>query len=108
MKEKINKLITALNKAKTAANEFADSEDGGSCNFDSCVIKLLRWTENDINEVKNISGISIGTQLSGWHKGYRIVSIGSGQANRNKRMAEAAKKSLKEDGYDVYMYYELD
>jgi hypothetical protein len=108
-KEKIEKLITALNKAKTAANEFADSEDGGCCNFDSCVIKLPRWTEDDIEEIEEQTDVLIGSQLSSrWYKGYRSIHIGSGQGNRNTRMAEAAEKSLKEDGYDVRMYYALD
>ncbi|MCK9416960.1 hypothetical protein M0Q97_09910 [Candidatus Dojkabacteria bacterium] len=109
MKEKIEKIVNALNKAKNAANEFADSEDGGSCNFDSCVIKLPRWTEDDIKEIEKQSGVSIGSQLSSrWYKGYRFINIGNGQANRKTRMAEAAKKSLKADGYDVSMYYAMD
>lgn len=108
MKEKIEKLVNSLNKAKDVANEFIDSDDCGTCNLDSCIIKLPRWSENDITEVKKLSGISIGFQLSGWHRGYRFVNIGSGQANRRTRMAEAAKISLKEDGYDVCMYYAMD
>lgn len=106
---KILKLEEALAKANEAAQDVAHVDDGGTCNFDSVVIRLPRWREKDIHQVLEDTGFDIGDQLSGWFSGYRFVWFPyEGQANRRTMMAEAAKKSLQEDGYDVCMYYQMD
>jgi hypothetical protein len=109
MNSKVQNLVNALKKSNEAALKLKDTEDGGSCNFDSPIIKLPRWKESEIKEASEESGVDIGDQLSGWHKGYRFVgTVKYGQANCRTRMAEAAKKSLEADGYDVSMYYQMD
>lgn len=109
MKQKVKNLVEALLKAKKAAEEFSNIEDGGTCNFDTCIIKLHRWAKNDIEAAEQESGVSIGDQLSGWHKGYRFLNdLCKGQAHRRTKMAEAAKKSLQADGYEVSVYYQMD
>lgn len=107
--EKVNKLIEAIERANKAALSIENNEDGGTCNFDTPIIKLDRWTEEELHHVKKQTDVSIGDKLSGYHKGYRFVFTEmEGQANRRTRMAEAAKKSLQNDGYDVSMYYQMD
>jgi hypothetical protein len=108
-KIEIEKLADALKRADKAALAVANTEDGGTCNFDTPLIKLPRWKTSEIKEVSEKSGIEIGDQLSGWHKGYRFVDTTKhGQANCRTRMAEAAYHSLEADGYDVCMYYQMD
>lgn len=108
-KEKVLKLVEALKRANEEALKFSSVEDSGSCNLDSAVIKLLRWKEEEIKEVSELSGVSLSDKLSGFWNGYRFVSTEMhGQANKRSRMAEASKKSLEKDGYDVCMYYQAD
>lgn len=107
--DKVINLVEALKKANEAALTVSDTDDGGSCNFDSPVIRLPRWKDYEIKQAIELSGVDISDQLSGWWKGYRFVSTTMhGQAYRRTKMAEAAKKSLAADGYDVSMYYQMD
>jgi hypothetical protein len=107
--EKVNKLIETIKRANKAALLIDNEEDGGTCNFDTAIIKLDRWREEEIQQVSKETGIRIGERLSGWHKGFRFVFTEMyGQANRRTRMAEAAYKSLEKDGFEVSMYYQAD
>lgn len=109
MKEKVQKLVEALKRTNEAALAEANTNDSGTCNFDTPLICLKGWKSSDIKEASESAGIEIGEQLSGWHKGYRFVSVKLyGQANRRTLMAEAAKRSLVADGYDASMYYQMD
>lgn len=109
MKEKIQKLAEALKRADEAALREANTDDGGTCNFDTPLIRLEGWSKSEIKEASDLANVEIGDKLSGWHKGYRYVRVKLyGQANRRTLMAEAAERSLEADGYDVSMYYHMD
>lgn len=106
--------ITALANALVMANKKAllnkDMEDGGTCNFDQCMINLKGWKKEDIEQVAKESGITISEPFSGrmW-KGWRPVGTAlHGQGARRSKMAEVAHRSLKEAGFDVTMYYAMD
>ena len=86
-----------------------DTEDTGTCNFDSPVIRLPRWKDYEVKQACELAGVQIGGQLSGWWRGYRFVSTAMyGQAYCRTKMAETAKMHLEADGYDVSMYYQID
>lgn len=107
--DKVIKLSEALIRANEAALLLSETNDGGTCNFDSPVIRLLKWKDYEIKQACELAGIEIGDKLSGFWRNYRFVSTAMhGQANCRTRMAEAAKKSLEADGYDVAMYYQMD
>ena len=107
--DKAIKLSEALERANEAALLLSETNDGGTCNFDSPVIRLLKWKDYEIKQACELAGIEIGDKLSGFWRNYRFVSTSMyGQANCRTRMAEAAKKSLEADGYDVAMYYQMD
>lgn len=107
--DKVIKLSEALERANEAALLLSETNDGGTCNFDSPVIRLLKWKDYEIKQACELAGIEIGDKLSGFWRNYRFVSTSMyGQANCRTRMAEAAKKSLEADGYDVAMYYQMD
>lgn len=107
--DKIQKLVKALKIANEAAIAADRPDDGGSCNMDTATIKLFRWTQAEIIEVKRLSGIEIGDPLTGFFRNYRFVFFNTnGQADRRSRMANAAYKSLKEQGYDVMFWQQMD
>lgn len=109
MNDKITKLADALKRASNEAMKLAETEDGGTCNLDSPVIKLPHWKDEDIAKAAELAGVSISDKLSGLWNGYRFVGTSTrGQAARRTAMAEAAKRSLQSDGYDVHMYYAMD
>lgn len=103
--EDLKAFENAVAKAAEEANKFKDTEDGGSCNFDACCVRIKipkKFREQTSLNLYKMDGIL-------WRGCYMIYSIPySGQANRRTRMAEAACKSLEEQGYDAHVYYQLD
>lgn len=116
-----SKMIAALVQAKLAALSMnklgpaATSQDymdfdGGSCNFDSPVLKIAGFSKQDLQEVSKASGVEIGDKLSSrmW-KGYAFVQVPLyGQAMNRTRMAEAAQDELEKWGLESAMYYQMD
>lgn len=86
--------------------EKANNEDGGTCNFDTVVLKTKGVP------AKLLSGLDIKIdRITGerFWKGYSFVWFEThGQGNLRTRMAEAAYNTLKKMGYDVKMYYQCD
>ena len=114
MKEKVKHLIEAINRANEAAKaarERNDNDDGTS-NGDSIVIRLPRWSAEDLKAVTDATGAHISDQLSSaWFKGYRFLrTTTEGQANLRSRMMDAALQSLKGETprLDVRGYYQAD
>ena len=103
-------LTAALQKAKKAAQLFANTEDGGTCNFDSPAIdyRAMHMSKAKAEEAIQAAGLRC-FEWKSWG-GMRLVicGIGQGQGNRNTRMAEAAEKSMKSDGIITCMYYQMD
>lgn len=110
MDKKYIELTKALVKAKQAAQAYANTEDGGTCNFDSPAID---YQEMHMSNAKAKEAIkAAGLQCFEWNSwaGKRLVicGIGAGQGNCRSRMAEAACESLKADGIAATMYYQMD
>lgn len=103
------KLAIALKKANKAAYDVVGYEDGGTCNFDCALIKLPKLTTEEEKIIGDLSGVNIKDKSYGIWKQYRFVrTVSHGQAAMRTRMAEATRDSLKEDGYDCAMYYQMD
>ncbi len=104
---RVDELAKALKRAKKEAMKYIDSEDGGSCNFDSATVRLYGWKEADVKKACEMAGVDCykfeGRYYRPWHIGYT-----SGQGNRRSRMAEAFSDSLKASGYDSGMWYAAD
>lgn len=95
----------AVNEAIEHAQKFKDTNDGGTCNFDACYIRVTGMRKT------TAEGIA-GTFLceSGFH-GRRLHLRGTlGQANLRTTMAEAQRKFLQENypQLEVGMYYQMD
>ena len=97
-------LMTAQRNAFEA--EKLNNEDGGTCNFDTVVLKTKGVP------AKLLSGLDIKIdRITGerFWKGFSFIFFDvRGQANLRTRMAEAAYNTLKGLGYDVNMYYQMD
>lgn len=113
---KYTELITALKKARekaTAAGLLSD--DGGTCNFDSPVLYMPKGTrQTTMDKI----GLCAGVSFMKWESkvftacGYSVWLIFgdfmSGQGNRRSRIAEAFATSLKADGFESDIYYQID
>lgn len=94
-------------RRKTAAWEHVQSEDGGTCNFDTAVFKLDGARSATIKRAGELSGVDVDVRP--WlGSNYVFVNVGEGQGNRRTRMAEAAAKVLKDKGLDACVYYQMD
>lgn len=108
----ITELKAAIEAAQSKAMEFKDADDGGTCNFDTPVIKL----PEGIKPKKDLEGYldqygrpmlekACGRMWKGWY----FVNIDLyGQGNRRTAMAEAAAKSLEASGLQAGVYYQMD
>ncbi|SRR5579885_464912 len=102
-------LADALIEAKTAALAKVEKmEDGGTCNFDSCV--LFDSEGADVELALQYAG------LTGYHRtgkkdiwaGWFIHAPRGAQGCVNTAQAEAIHKILKDKGFKVGMYYQMD
>ena len=108
----IIKLKAAVETAQNEAMKLKDTDDGGTCNFDTPVIKL----PEGIKPRKDLEGYldkynrpmlekAWGRMWKGWY----FVNIElHGQGNRRTAMAEAAAKSLEASGLQAGVYYQMD
>lgn len=99
-------LERALSTANNAAQEYADTEDGGTCNFDALAIKV-KATEKQMKQLDWFT-FKWGKRESDGKTWYVIELDYSGQGNRRSRMAEEACRSMNEQGYDAQVYYQMD
>ena len=107
---KYDTLTTALKQAKEAAQIYANTEDGGTCNFDSPAIdyRAMHMSKAKAREAVQAAGLRCFDWKSYGGVSLVICGIGSGQGNRNTRMAEAANESLQTSGISTHMYYQMD
>ena len=108
--DKYTALTDALEQAKKVAQAYANTEDGGTCNFDSPVIDYQTMHMSKVKAEEAIRAAGLRSFEWKGFGGIRLVicGIGKGQGNRNTRMAEAAKESLKLAGIETAMYYQMD
>lgn len=100
-------LEMALLKANNDAQAYADTEDGGSCNFDSLAIKV-KATEKQMSQLDWGSYKWSKRDPTDGKTWYVVVLDYCGQGNRRSRMAEAACESMREQGYETTVYYQMD
>ena len=104
-KKDINDLRFALLVAKVKAFDLIETEDNGTCNFDSPTLVLPKeWSDKDIKEAFS------GTGLQYYREGrtIEIYNATNGQGFRRTIMAEAFRDSLIASGYVSHVYYQMD
>lgn len=97
-------LEAAVKAASEAALHYSNTEDGGTCNFDTCYIR--------ISIPKRLRDRSQLHFMQGWglyRDSWNISELPThGQGNMRTRMAEAAAQSLRAAGYNATVRYEMD
>ena len=105
-KEKILALRCALLIAVSEAEKVQDTEDNGTCNFDTPVLILdNKWKYNHVVTAFELTGLR--PYKAGKHE-YHILGAVTGQGARRTAMAEAIRNSLRASGYNAYVYYQMD
>ena len=105
-------LRDAISKAKTAADALMGEPDHGTYNFDTPAIELPDGC--DISEFKTREcsewyGFTLERiDSEAWQGYYWINGICNGMQMRRTKQAEAVAKSLKEQGYNAVVYYQMD
>ncbi len=104
-KKELAALEAAIKAASEAAMQHANTEDGGTSNFDTCVLgvaipKHLR-EQTSLRLFKCTWGLH-----RGWYFVHDIPHLGQG--NMRTRMAEAACNSLRAAGYRASVSYNID
>ena len=107
-KEELNELNQVLLNAVNTAAMLDDTEDGGTCNFDSVTLKISIPAKLAAQAGVKLEKMLVRDWGRLW-RGYYMVDIPlSGQGSRRTRMAEAACNALKSAGYDAQMFYQCD
>ena len=104
----IKELSVALLKALDFAKTFDETEDGGTCNFDTPQIILSGWTRDCVERAFRDTGLRFDVEKSGRLIIVSVFGCSNGQGNRRTTMAEAFRDSLRSDGFDAYVYYQID
>lgn len=100
----LNKLMNDILNANNAAFMYSEVEDGGSCNFDTPIVKIKLSRK----EKESMKDLLIPVDERGYRGWYFVDITLMGQGNRRTTMAEAAAKYLQAEGYEASVYYQLD
>jgi hypothetical protein len=95
----------AIAEAIRDSQRFADEDDGGTCNFDVCYIRVPGMRETTAQKLGNVSMMN-----TRWHGRTLHLHGTSGQGNRRTMMAKAQYDFLKANypQLEIGMYYQMD
>lgn len=102
------KLTEDLIKARCFAEKAAKGEDGGTANLDTMTIKLPRAKENKVIEAVKKAGLYTRGRREWLGARFFISPPGGGQGNARNRAVEAMTKVMREAGWDVLTYCQMD
>ncbi len=95
--------------ADYARRQSADVDDGGTCNFDGCVILLPRWSAGRVIDAAEAAGLFCS---KGYYRGrcgeYTLDGSGNAQGYRRTAFAKALCGRLAELGYNTFVRYIID
>ena len=106
---KYEKLKQDLTEAVEKAKEKAMlTDDGGTCNFDCCLLFLPRYNEEKTIEAIKAAGIS-GFKSNHFGKVcYMLSNPVFAQGNCRTAQAEKINEVMRSKGYDTAVYYMMD
>lgn len=106
---KYAKLRDDLKAAAEQAREVAkNTDDGGTCNFDSTTLYLKGWNRDKVEQAARAAGVGFFVWNLWGSKSFVFPLRGVGQGNANTAAAESMRDTLKDMGYDAGMYYQID
>ena len=102
------KLQTDIMAARAAATVADPIDDGGTCNLDDIFLILPHANEAKMRKIADATGSYL--RKSKWlgTTGYFVSVPANGQANRRAVMVEAGYKKLRELGWNVHHYMQMD
>jgi hypothetical protein len=105
MKYDIELICKAIGEAIAEGQKFSGVDDGGTCNFDACYIRVTGMRKTVAESIANVSLMD-----TRWHGRTLHLHVTHGQGNRRTTMAEAQCKYLVANypQLDVGMYYQMD
>lgn len=107
-RKEILELAEALNRAKNQAATCSDINDDGTCNLDMPQIYLSGWRPEEVQQAFDKTNARCHIQKHGKSLVIDIYGYTTGQASRRTRMAELVCESLRNDGYEAFVYYQID
>lgn len=102
------KLTKDLIKAREAAEEVAEGEDGGTANLDCMTLKLKGYREQKVIEAVKAAGLYTRGKRNWIGTRYFISPPKSGQGNARVRQVRAMCRAMDKLGYDVLMFEQMD
>lgn len=107
------KLRATLTRAHATTLEANKGDDGGTCNFGTCVMHVPERELEGIRAAFEGTGIRVSDDRK-WQCGKGEVALflyadGTfGQGFARTRAAEALERELRADGFPATMYYQVD
>lgn len=106
-----NKLIEDLRIAnKDASEAMKGMNDGGTANLDSVFLQLPRAREIKVLEAIKEAGLHCRAKVK-WNwigYGYMITPTGVGQGNTRTKAVDVMRNELKDLGWDVTIFSQMD
>lgn len=105
MKYDVELISKAVSEAIAHGDKFKDTDDGGTCNFDACIIYVPGMRKSAVEQIGNVYMMD-----TRWHGRHLHIGGTLGQGNRRTTMAEAQKDFLKANypQLNIGMYYQMD
>lgn len=103
------KTLPQLIEDMTACREIAKQaisglSDGGTCNLDSPKLLGPKSINPAVEKILEEAGFSVFTDRQG-----AVINIGvGGQGHTRTKAAETFMKAMRERGYEMSMYYQMD
>ena len=105
---KYAKLRDDLKIALAAGIAAEGTEDGGTCNFDACAVKLPRWKKALVKQAAEEAGTGMWIWDFYGHKDFVFEPNTRGQANKRSRNADAMTACMRSLGYEAMEYNAMD
>lgn len=102
------KLTKDLIEAKEMALKSVIGDDGGSANLDCLALSLPRLREEKVIHAVKEAGLYTRGKTNWIGKRYFIHAPHGSQGSDNTRQIEAMRDCLKEKGYDVLIFCQMD
>lgn len=105
--DKYKKLENDLREAYEIAKEAATGDDGGAANLDATFLKLKGWREDKVLEAIRKAGLYCRGKTKWIGTGY-MINTGGGQGNDRVRVRNKFLSILREKGYEVLAFDQMD
>ena len=107
MRKTMSEMVADFTGALGAARVAVEGKvDGGTSNFDSCVIFSSK--DPELERAARQAGLTVFFRTWGKSPGYFLGTPIGAQGSMRTTQAEAMERFLKGEGYDVGMYYQMD